>query len=439
MRTRLLVLAAATTTLVVVAFLIPLSLLVKNLAKQNALNDGLRQSQVVVAGLQALGGAGDRQAIESVVTSANGQSPDGITSSVVLPDLATWVGSVPPDASSASLRLAAGTPKVGENTQQVNVMYKGGLEIWNPINLNGDTLVVRTFVPAAKVKHGVNLDIAILIAVGLGMLAVALLVADRLAQRTARPVGALAATANRLSGGDLSARAPLEGPREVIEVGLALNRLGQRIKELLDDEREQVADLSHRLRTPVAAVKLAAEALPKSPEAARLAEHVDALERSVGDVIREARRGVREQVTPRCDVVDVVRDRVGFWSVLAEDQGRRLDLRLPSASCHVRVSSDDLAAAVDALLENVFAHTPEGTAMAVLVDVGRADATVTVADGGRGIPRGAVDRGRSGGGSTGLGLDIVRRTAESSGGCLEVGSSDSGGAAMVMRLGRETR
>lgn len=439
MRTRLLVLAAATTTLVVVAFLIPLSLLVKNLAKQNALNDGLRQSQVVVAGLQALGSGDDHNAIGSVVTSANGQSPGGISSSVVLPDLTTWVGGVPPDADSASLKLAAGTPKVGENTQQVNVMYKGGLEIWNPINLNGETLVVRTFVPAAKVKHGVNLDIAILIAVGLGMLAVAMLVADRLAQRTARPVAALAATANRLSGGDLSARAPLDGPREVIAVGLALNRLGQRIKELLDDEREQVADLSHRLRTPLAAVKLAAEALPKSPEAARLAEHVDALERSVGDVIREARRGVREQVTPACDVVDVVRDRVAFWSVLAEDQGRRLDLRLPPVSCQVRVATDDLAAAVDALLENVFAHTPEGTAMAVLVDVGRADATVTVADGGPGIPRGAVDRGASGGGSTGLGLDIVRRTAESSGGCLEVGSSDSGGASMVMRLGVEAR
>jgi hypothetical protein len=116
-------LAAATTTLVVVAFLIPLSLLVKNLAKQNALNDGLRQSQVVVAGLQALGSGDDHNAIGSVVTSANGQSPGGISSSVVLPDLTTWVGGVPPDADSASLKLAAGTPRVGENTQQVNVMY----------------------------------------------------------------------------------------------------------------------------------------------------------------------------------------------------------------------------------------------------------------------------------------------------------------------------
>jgi signal transduction histidine kinase len=103
----------------------------------------------------------------------------------------------------------------------------------------------------------------------------------------------------------------------------------------------------------------------------------------------------------------------------------------------VWVAADDLAAAVDALLENVFAHTPEGTPMAVSVELGRDDAMVLIADEGPGIVRAAVSRGRSGGGSTGLGLDIVRRTAESSGGCLEVGATESGGAAMLMRLGAE--
>jgi signal transduction histidine kinase len=433
-RARLLILAGATTTMVVVAFLIPLAVLVRNLARQNALNEGLRQSQVVVAGLQAIGSIDDPAALEAVVDPA-GQPKNLITSSVVMPDLTTWIGAVPPDPHSPSLTLAAGTPKVGEQTQQVNVPYAGGIEIWNPLNLNSQTVVVRTFVPASLVRHGVASDIATLIAVGAGMLVVAMIIADRLAQRTARPVTALASTANRLSSGDLSARASIAGPREVIEVGLAMNRLAARIKELLDSEREQVADLSHRLRTPVAALKLAAEALPRSPEAARLTEHVDVLERSVGDVIREARRGVREQVTSTCDAVAVVRERVAFWAVLAEDQGRGLGLLLPQGPGWVRVSADDLAAAVDALLENVFAHTPEGTAMSVTVEVGRDATSVTIADEGPGIAYGAVDRGRSGGGSTGLGLDIVKRTAEASGGCLEVGASQVGGAAMVMRLG----
>jgi signal transduction histidine kinase len=101
----------------------------------------------------------------------------------------------------------------------------------------------------------------------------------------------------------------------------------------------------------------------------------------------------------------------------------------------VRVSADDLAAAVDALLGNVFAHTPDGTGMSV--DVRHRDgggALVTVADTGPGLDVTSVERGRSGGGSTGLGLDIARRTAEASGGALRVASS-ARGTQVTLELG----
>jgi signal transduction histidine kinase len=425
MRSRLLLLAAATTSLVVVAFLIPLAILVRNLAETNALKDGLRDSQLVT---QAVAFA-DPTHIKAALDSYNKNSE--ITSSVLLPS-GSWIGSVPADTNSPSEELARGN---GKGSQQVTVHYAGGIEIWNPIPSSEGLLLVRTYVPRPLLDHNVTAALVLLVAVGLSMLAVAMIVADRLAQRTARPVVALASTANKLAAGELAARATLEGPREVVAVGVALNRLAQRIGELLDDEREQVADLSHRLRTPVAAVRLAVEALPKSPEARRLYEHVDALERSVGDVIREARRGVRATPPAASDVVSVVRERVAFWAVLAEDQGRRVELRLPTGTREVKVEPDELAAAVDALLENVFAHTPEGTAMAVVVDLVGNAARVTVSDEGPGMLAHAVDRGRSGGGSTGLGLDIVRRTAESSGGRLEVGQSPAGGATVTIWLG----
>jgi signal transduction histidine kinase len=426
-RSRLLILAAATTSLVIVAFLVPLSVLVRNLAHQRALNDGLKESQRVVNAVQTI------ERTPAALAQAVTGSPPGIVVSMRLGD-GQWVGVLPPDPDSPALHLAEGPN--GTELREVQVRYKGGLEIWHPVtDTAGKPIVVRTFVSAALFDKGVFSAIVILVLVGIAILAVAMVIADRLAQWTVRPVAALASTANRLSSGQLQARAPVNGPREVVEVGVAMNRLAQRITELLDDEREQVADLSHRLRTPVAAVKLAAEALPESAEATRLSEHVDALERSVGAVIREARRGVREQPTPACDVVSVVKARVAFWAVLAEDQGRRVELRLPTTSRFVRVSADDLAAAVDALLENVFAHTPEGTAMSVAVEVDRTSAWITVSDEGPGVSAGSIDRGRSAGGSTGLGLDIVRRTAESSGGSFEVGSSPNGGAAMVIRLG----
>ncbi|MGY1617661.1 ATP-binding protein [Geodermatophilus sp. SYSU D00691] len=106
----------------------------------------------------------------------------------------------------------------------------------------------------------------------------------------------------------------------------------------------------------------------------------------------------------------------------------------PEAVLPVRVAAADLGAAVDALLGNVFAHTPEGTAFRVAVRP-RADggAEVSVAGSGPGVPEASLERGRSGGGSTGLGLDIARRTAESSGGALRVTSSAAGAVVTLSR------
>jgi signal transduction histidine kinase len=50
------------------------------------------------------------------------------------------------------------------------------------------------------------------------------------------------------------------------------------------------------------------------------------------------------------------------------------------------------------------------------------------------MPDTAIERGRSGGGSTGLGLDIARRTAEVSGGELRI-SSSTAGTTVVLVLG----
>ena len=107
----------------------------------------------------------------------------------------------------------------------------------------------------------------------------------------------------------------------------------------------------------------------------------------------------------------------------------------PAEPLPVRVPAADLAAAVDALLGNVFAHTPDGTSVDVAVRPrAGGGAEVVVADTGPGMPATAVERGHSGGGSTGLGLDIARRTAEGSGGGLRMASSPSG-TAVTLELG----
>ena len=92
---------------------------------------------------------------------------------------------------------------------------------------------------------------------------------------------------------------------------------------------------------------------------------------------------------------------------------------------------------IDALLENVFAHTDERTPLAIgLTGSPGEPLRLEVEDGGTGIAHpDALDRGASTGDSSGLGLDIVRRTAEASGGSLELTTSARlGGARVVVRL-----
>jgi signal transduction histidine kinase len=119
----------------------------------------------------------------------------------------------------------------------------------------------------------------------------------------------------------------------------------------------------------------------------------------------------------------VVAERVDFWAALAEDQGRAVALALPSGPSPVRAGSTDLEAALDALLGNVLSHTPDGTGLAVSLAPGPAGSwLLEIDDEGPGFADSAVlDRGDSRAGSTGLGLDIARRTAVASGGDLTIG------------------
>jgi signal transduction histidine kinase len=268
---------------------------------------------------------------------------------------------------------------------------------------------------------------ALLAAIGAALVGLSLLIADRLGRRLVGSVTALAATADRLAAGDTTARMNPSGPPEVRRVGAELNRLAARIEELLLAEREEVASLAHRLRTPLTALRLDVDALTDHGEQARLVAGVETLRREVDELIRTARRPLRSGVHPHADLTAIVVERARFWSVLAEDSGRRLEVEAPADELRVAVPEADLTAALDALLDNVFSHTPDATPLRVMAARTPEGAVLIVEDGGPGLGDAALRRGGSTG-STGLGLDIARRTAEAAGGTLRVGASNLGGA-----------
>jgi signal transduction histidine kinase len=268
---------------------------------------------------------------------------------------------------------------------------------------------------------------------GLGLMALALLIATRLGRRVSEPLLEVAGTAHRLREGDLSARARVTGTEETQELARALNGLAERTGELLAAERAAVGDLSHRLRTPVTALRLDAEAVEDPALADRLQEHIAALQRSIDAIVKEARRPVRTDLPAVSDATAAVRERVAFWGALAEDQDRPMGVALAPGRLLVPVAHDDLTDVVDVLIDNVFAHTPVGTAFEVRLEEEGDRVLLVVEDRGPGL-RSRDRRDRTG--STGLGLDIARRTAAGCGGDLRVGPSHPTGARVEVRLPR---
>ncbi|MGZ0148208.1 sensor histidine kinase [Kribbella sp. WER1] len=418
MRRRILLLSVGMTTLVVLAFAIPLVLLLRSTTASEAQDKARNRAETVAYYV------GDKDHTADDVTAyINGLPPGPGKISVRLAD-GTTLGDPPPGGVPTPKELPAGydgdddqkgPPKVGDaDYRDIN----GGLAVDVAVGTPNGPATVCLYLTSDELYAGLMPRLWILIGGSLLVLLLSIVGAELVSRRLARPLEETASTAERLARGDMDARAPTTGPAEVAKVGAALNGLADRIDEVIAVEREAVADLSHRLRTPLTALRLQVEALTDRESAEELNTQVTSLERTLTAVISAARRPQREGRVPHSDAVEVTRQRAAFWEPLFEDQGRELALDLPQKPATVRSSAEDLGAALDALVENVVAHTPDGTPARITLT--RADNIVhiVVADKGPGIPLGAGERGRSDRGSTGLGLDIARRCAEAAGGAL---------------------
>ncbi|MEO9140571.1 MAG: HAMP domain-containing sensor histidine kinase [Jatrophihabitans sp.] len=456
MRRRILLLVVGMTALVVLAFAVPLAILIHNDAYNEGL-DGLRKETGDIA--LFLREENSTKTPAQIRTKLAGLDSARMAS-VQLPSGDT-VGRTPPgglnDAPAApgsyggpsldrgprvdrARRGGAADIRVdafrdGQLAQLRVPAYRAGLSLRTPGR--ADPVVgytVRVYADDNTLRAGQTSPLLLLGGGAILLLVLGVVAGEVLTRRIVRPLVLTATTAQQLSTGDTAARAPTSGPAEVAAVGHALNRLADRIDQLIAEERETTADLSHRLRTPMTALRLDAEALRDPAEAERIGAHVITLERMLTAIIHAARRPQREGRMPSVDAVAVVRDRVGFWSALTEDQGRTATVTLPPGPLPVRAASEDLAAAIDALLENVIAHTPEGTPFSVRLSATEEGVRVQIADDGPGLPPDAPVRGRSDRGSSGLGLDIARRCAAASGGSMTLGQSPSGGAMVTLDL-----
>ncbi|HKQ00486.1 MAG TPA: ATP-binding protein [Actinomycetes bacterium] len=217
--------------------------------------------------------------------------------------------------------------------------------------------------------------------------------------------------------------------------------------------RDFVANASHELKTPVAAVRALAEtlltALPDDPEAGRRfaerigreAERLDALTRDLLDLSR-VERGTLD-VEP-VDLVGLVKEVVGGYADRAEERHIKLSTEVEPGVA-LRGDRAQLGLLLSNLIDNALRYTPAKGAVCVRLNAAESRAVLQVSDTGPGIPAGElsrvferfyrVDKARARQtGGTGLGLAIVRHVAEVHGGTVRVDSELGRGSTFTVTL-----
>ncbi|MGW5672840.1 HAMP domain-containing sensor histidine kinase [Micromonospora sp. NPDC003776] len=424
-------------SLVALAFLIPLGITLGDRSRDDRLADAARRAALVTGALavstdpavvrRAVAASGDDPALRPVVHGIGDDESRG-------------------RADTATLARAAA------ERHSVVTEVPGGVLRLDPVVLGDKVAVVEVFVPDRVLDEGGGARWLLLLTVAVALVGAAVIVVDRVAARTADATGDLVKAALAVGDGDLAVRVEPTGPRELAELGHAFNRMAEHLVALRADERELVADLSHRLRTPLTALRLDAEALESDDTSIgtfseaeldrrrgirRIRQAIVTLEGEVDQLIKTTRKAVGQETGPAsCDVSEVVRDRMVFWSALAGDQNRPhrvvgAQLRIPAP-----VPRAELAAALDAVIGNVFRYTPQGTAFEVAVSRRDGWVAIRIDDAGPGIadPDRALRRGASDRGSTGLGLDIAKRVALQANGSVSIDRAGLGGASVVMLL-----
>jgi len=416
-------LVAATTSVVVLAFVIPLALLIQSFARVGAMAAAQQEAQGAELLITSL--HGDPR-LPELIASLDCRTARS-AASVVTPDGQVYgspIGVTDPDVVRG---------RAGRSYEEAN-RATGGVVVRSVLVEGVGTYVVVAKVSRSDLTKGVWEAWLTAVAIGVGLTLISVIAASVVVRRISGPLREVASVAHQLRSGNLNARAEPAGAAETRELAEALNGLADRITELLAAERAAIGEMAHRLRTPITALRLDAEAVPDRELSARLSDHLTEVQRAVDTIVKEARRGVRDDLVVDCDATQVVRERVAFWSALAEDQDRPFHEELPEEPLRVRMPASDLVDLIDICIDNVFAHTAEGVAFGVTLSKSGDGAVLVIADQGPGFQEGGAHGGHEVVGRTGVGLEIVEKVVRSLGGTFRTSPPGLPGATVAVSL-----
>jgi signal transduction histidine kinase len=325
-------------------------------------------------------------------------------------------------------RQFAGPPPVG-----------GELELSLTVPFRGGRVILRDY-ESAKQNDLVALT---LVAAGVILLVIlAALAAATLVTRAVRePIERAVAAADRLAGGDLSARMGTSGPEELVRLAQAFDSMAERLESAERDQRQFLADVAHEIATPTNAISgygiaLADGSVRSEAERIEARSLIESETRRLTGMIEDLRALTRLDLTEevrhlQLDLATVGQAAAARFLPIARAQSVELGVDVR----HAPVEADErlLGMILDNLLSNAIRYTPAGGRIDLRVRRRGHELVVAVRDTGVGIApehqrrvfdrlyRVAEARDRASGG-TGLGLAIAQRAARALGGRLELES-----------------
>ena len=256
-----------------------------------------------------------------------------------------------------------------------------------------------------------------------------------------RRVEAIAATAERIAAGDLSARAPLSDGRDPFgRIGASLNAMLERIEELMTGMRTVADSLAHDLRSPLTRMRSALARAQDAGEdeaarsnaiaaAQREAERTLATLTALLDIAR-AETGLSREMMRPVDLAALASDVAEFFAPALEDAGQTLTVAAPEGPLMAQAHEPLLRQAIGNLLHNASQYAGPGAAVRLAVEAGEGEEVrIVVADTGHGVPKDQMGRVQErfvrldparGAGGSGLGLAIVAACAKLHGGALRL-------------------
>jgi signal transduction histidine kinase len=282
---------------------------------------------------------------------------------------------------------------------------------------------------------------------------ISLIVARFMARGMTQPLRDMASAARRMETGDYSVRVRTRSRDEVGRLAAAFNRMSGELEHLEQSRRDLVANVSHELKTPIAAIRAHLENLQdgvERPEPGTLAVMLGQAERlgRLVDQLLDLSRLESGEVPLRLEELalqPLVDELISEIAVALPGRGVTLTNGVPSDLPALSADRERIHQVLFNLVDNAVRFTPAGGTVRVSARPENGAIEIAVADTGSGIPAEHLPRlferfyradpARSrGGGGTGIGLAIARSVVEAHGGKITAESDPGLGSVFTFDL-----